>query len=66
MTHIQGPPRSPYMTHLLRPVNCGGSWEPSSKKEFELQESFQDIEICINQFGHNTKMDIHVFSLHKF
>jgi hypothetical protein len=33
----------PVTSELSRHANSGGSWEPSSKKEFELQESFQDF-----------------------
>ena len=30
-----------YVNQEPRPANSGGSWEPSSKKVLELQESFE-------------------------
>ena len=30
-----------YVNQEPRPANSGGSWKPSSKKVFELQESFE-------------------------
>ena len=32
-----------------RPANSGGSWEPSSKKEIELQEIFRKINIFLSK-----------------